>query len=128
MRQGRVYKEIEPDCVQDAYPGCHSWPRQPGSIIHSDGWRSYNGLVDLVYQKHFGSIMAKTNSSMNDVILPVSKVSEAMRKALLAGFRSLSKAICYWHLMYYELRFNHRGQDIYKVLLKIVRARPLFKS
>jgi hypothetical protein len=25
-----------------------------------------------------------------------------------------------------EFRFNHRGQDIYKVLLKIIRARPLF--
>jgi len=25
----------------------------PGSIIHSDGWRSYNGLVDMGYKKHF---------------------------------------------------------------------------
>jgi transposase-like protein len=23
------------------------------SIIYSDGWRSYNGLVDLGYEKHF---------------------------------------------------------------------------
>jgi len=25
----------------------------PGSIIHSDGWRGYNGLVDMGYKKHF---------------------------------------------------------------------------
>jgi len=24
------------------------------SIIHSDGWRGYNGLVDMGYQKHLG--------------------------------------------------------------------------
>ena len=23
------------------------------SIIHSDGWRGYNGLVDMGYKKHF---------------------------------------------------------------------------
>ena len=23
------------------------------SVIHSDGWRGYDGLVDLGYQKHF---------------------------------------------------------------------------
>jgi len=27
--------------------------RSPGSIIHSDGWRGYNGLVDMGYKKHF---------------------------------------------------------------------------
>jgi len=27
--------------------------RYPGSIIHSDGWRGYNGLVDMGYKKHF---------------------------------------------------------------------------
>jgi hypothetical protein len=25
-----------------------------------------------------------------------------------------------------EFRFNHRGQNIYKVLLKIIRTNPLF--
>ena len=25
----------------------------PGSIIHADGWRGYNGLVDMGYKKHF---------------------------------------------------------------------------
>ena len=24
----------------------------PGSIIHADGWRGYNGLVDMGYKKH----------------------------------------------------------------------------
>ena len=26
--------------------------RYPRSIIHSDGWRGYNGLVDMSYEKH----------------------------------------------------------------------------
>ena len=30
-----------------------SGARYPCSIIHSDGWRGYNGLVDMGYKKHF---------------------------------------------------------------------------
>ena len=28
-------------------------PGSPRSIIHLDGWRDYNGLVDMGYKKHF---------------------------------------------------------------------------
>jgi len=50
-RQGKVYTEIVPDAskkpLQAVIRGQVSH-----SIIHPDGWRGYNGLVDMGYQKH----------------------------------------------------------------------------
>jgi len=41
-----------PGCLQEATTGRDSGPGTLVSIIHSDGWRGYNGLVDIGYQKH----------------------------------------------------------------------------
>jgi len=35
-------------------------------VIHSDGWRSYHGLVDLGYNKHFG-VDDESNEFVNSV-------------------------------------------------------------
>ncbi|MBT5795342.1 MAG: IS1595 family transposase, partial [Deltaproteobacteria bacterium] len=40
-------------------------------------------------------------------------------------FRGLSKSTFYLHLKECEFRFNHRGQNLYKLLLKIIRKSPL---
>lgn len=60
-RKDKVYTEIVPDCsratLQDIIRGCVDLE----SIIHSDGWRGYDGLVDLGYQKHFPSSIRITN-------------------------------------------------------------------
>jgi len=54
-RQGKVYTEIVPDASKIAATGCDPGPGSPGSIIHPDGWRDYNGLVDMGYKKAFPS-------------------------------------------------------------------------
>jgi len=41
-------------------------------------------------------------------------------------FRGMSKATFHLHLKEGEFRFNHRGQNLYILLLKIIRAGPLF--
>jgi transposase-like protein len=44
----------------------------------------------------------------------------------LTRFRSLKKESFYLHLKECEFRFNHRGEDLYKVLLKTLRSSLLF--
>jgi len=51
-RHGKV-SEIVPDASRKQLQSCDSGSGSPGSIIHSDGWRGYNGLVDMGYKKHF---------------------------------------------------------------------------
>lgn len=52
-RNGRVYTEIVPDCSKRTLQGIIRGGVELESVIHSDGWRGYDGLVDLGYQKHF---------------------------------------------------------------------------
>ena len=48
-RQGRVYTEIVPDCSKPTLQGIIRGRVDPRTIINSDGWRGYHGLVDLGY-------------------------------------------------------------------------------
>jgi len=125
-RQGRVYTEIVPDCSRATLQAVIRGRVSLESVIHSDGWRGYNGLVDLGYQKHF-----RVNHGENEFANERSHINGiesfwGYAKTRLTRFRGLRKGTFIWHLKECEFRFNHRGQDIYKVLLKIVRARPLF--
>lgn len=47
-------------------------------------------------------------------------------KSRLTKFRGMSPATFYLHLKECEFRFNFRGQNLYKVMLKIIRKNPLF--
>ncbi len=51
-RNGNVYTEIVPDASKKSLQRVIRGKVSPDSIIHSDGWRGYNGLVDLGYAKH----------------------------------------------------------------------------
>ena len=52
-RQGKVYTEIVPDCSAAVLQKVIKGKVDFGSVIHSDGWRGYNCLVDFGYKKHF---------------------------------------------------------------------------
>ena len=51
-----------------------------------------------------------------------------LAKVRLAKFRSMCEDTLCLHLKECELRFNHRGCDLYKTLLGMVRKRPLKAS
>ena len=51
-RQGKVYMEIVPDASKKPLRAVIRGQVALDSIIHSDGWRGYNGLVDMGYEKH----------------------------------------------------------------------------
>ena len=48
-RRGQVYTEIVPDCSRPTLQGIIRGRVDPSTVINSDGWRGYNGLVDLGY-------------------------------------------------------------------------------
>jgi len=51
-RAGTVYTEIIPDCKQETLRGIIMGKVDIRSVIFSDGWRGYNGLVDAGYDRH----------------------------------------------------------------------------
>ena len=124
-RNGRVYTEIVPDCSKLTLQGIIRGRVAPESVIHSDGWRGYDGLVDLGYQKHFrvehgNNEFANAQSHINGI-----ESFWAFAKTRLVRFRGLHKQTFYFHLKECEFRFNHRHEDIYKLVLKMLREKPL---
>ena len=124
-RNGRVYTEVVPDCSKATLQGIIRGRVELESIIHSDGWRGYDGLVDLGYQKHFrvqhgNNEFANKQSHINGI-----ESFWAFAKTRLVRFRGLAKHTFYFHLKECEFRFNHRDEDIYKLVLKMLREKPL---
>ena len=124
-RDGRVYTEIVADCSKATLQGIIRGRVKLASVIHSDGWRGYDGLVDLGYQKHF-----RVEHGKNEFVNKQSHINGiesfwGFAKTRLVRFRGLQKHAFYFHLKECEFRFNHRNEDIYKLVLKMLREKPL---
>jgi transposase len=52
-RDGRVYTEIVPNCKKLTLEAIIQGQIDPSATIYSDGWRGYDGLVAMGYDKHF---------------------------------------------------------------------------
>lgn len=125
-RQGKVYTEIVPNCRRDTLQGVIRGRVDLESVIHSDGWRGYNGLVDLGYQKHF-----RVNHGKNEFVRGKSHINGiesfwGFAKTRLSKFRGMNHATFYLHLKECEFRFNHRSDNLYLLVLNIIRDNPLF--
>jgi transposase-like protein len=124
-RNGKVYTRIVPNCSRATLQTVIRGKVDFKSTIHSDGWKGYDGLVDLGYKKHHrvqhgNNEFANSKSHINGI-----ENFWGIAKMRLAKFRGLSKSTFYWHLKECEFRFNHRGENMYQLLLKIIKKRPL---
>jgi transposase-like protein len=52
-RNGRVYTEIVPNCKKVTLQAIIRGKVDPSTVIYSDKWRGYDGLVDVGYDRHF---------------------------------------------------------------------------
>lgn len=52
-RGGRIYPEVVPNCTKKTLQAIIRGKVEPGSVVHTDGWRAYDGLVDAGYGKHY---------------------------------------------------------------------------
>ena len=52
-RNGKVYTEIVPDCSKSTLQSIIRGKVELDSVIYSDKWHGYDGLVDVGYDKHY---------------------------------------------------------------------------
>lgn len=52
-RNGRVYTEIVPNCKKMTLQAIIRGKVDPSTVVYSDKWRGYDGLVDVGYDRHF---------------------------------------------------------------------------
>ena len=124
-REGKVYTEIVPDCSASTLQRIILGKADINSVIHSDGWRGYNGLVDFGYKKHF-----RVHHGKNEFVRGNSHINGiesfwGYAKIRLVKFKGMDKNMFNLHLKECEFRFNNRDQDLCKILLDIFRNEPL---
>ena len=124
-RQGNVYTEIVPDCSKASLQAIIRGKIHPDSVIHSDSWRGYNGLVDVGFKKHF-----RINHSDNKFADKGTHINGiegfwGFAKMRLMKFRGMTPKTFYLHLKECEFRFNNRHNNLYKTLLDLIRKNPL---
>jgi transposase-like protein len=124
-RNGSVYTEIVPDCRKKTLPAIIRGRIQPETVIHSDGWRGYDGLVDVGYKKHF-----RVNHSDNQFADGSNHVNGiesfwSAAKRRLQKFNGLPPHTFYLHLKECEYRFNNRKKNLFQLLIKLLEKNPL---
>ncbi len=124
-RNGSVFTEIVPDCKARTLQSVIRGRIEPNTVIHSDGWRGYDSLVDVGFDKHF-----RVNHSENQFADGTNHINgiESFRsfaKPRLHKFNGVPRSTFYLHLKECEYRFNNRKQNLFRLLLKLLENNPL---
>jgi transposase len=124
-REDRVYTEIVPNVSRATLRAVIRGHADLESVIHTDGWSGYDGLVDMGYARHH-----RVNHSNNEFALGPNHINGiesfwGYAKHRLTKFHGVNRRTFSLHLKETEFRFNHRNADLYKVLLSLLRKEPL---
>ena len=119
-RSGRVYTEIIPDCKKKTLQQVILGKVDIRSVIYSDGWRGYNGLVDVGYDKHF-RVNHGANEFARNKTVHINGIESfwSFTKRRLVKFNGV-KEYFYMHLKECEWRWKREDVDLEKELMKII--------
>lgn len=120
-RNGKVYTEIVPNLRQDTLMQIVKGKVSLQSVIHTDGFRSYDSIVHLGYQKHYRILHSDDKFAIGSNHINGIEGFWGYAKVRLVKFRGLSKNTFYLHLKDCEFRFNYRNENLYSLLLKITK-------
>lgn len=124
-RNGCVYTEVVPDCKKRTLQAVIRGRVALDTVIHSDGWRGYDGLVDVGYAKHF-----RVDHGHNQFVRGPHHVNGiesfwSFAKRRLQKFNGVPARTFYLHLKESEFRFNNRDKNLARELLKLLERYPL---
>jgi transposase-like protein len=124
-RDDQVYTEIVPNASKATLQAIIRGKASLESVVHTDRWRGYDGLVDLGFDRHL-----RVNHGDNEFALGPNHINGiesfwSYAKHRLVKFHGMRKTTFHLHLKETEFRFNQRKNNLYKVLLSILRKDPL---
>ena len=123
-RNGRVYTHIVVNCKRKQLVPIIKGKILSESTIYTDGWRSYDGLVLNGYKHyriyHSQNEFARGKNHINGI-----ESFWSFTKRRLSKFNGIKKEYFVLHLKESEYRWNHKNQNLYKLLLQNFREIPL---
>jgi transposase-like protein len=124
-RNGCVYTEVVPDCRKRTLQAVIRGRVALDTVIHSDGWRGYDGLVDVGYSKHFRVDHGRAQFVRGPHHVNGIESFWSYAKRRLQKFNGVPARTFYLHLKECEYRFNNRDNNLARVLLKLLERYPL---
>jgi len=118
-RGGDVYTEIVSNCSKATLQAIVRGKVDVGSVINTDKWRGYNGLVDVGYKKHVRVDHLRGEFVRGHAHINGIEGFWGYSKSRLTRFRGIHKSTFYLHLKECEFRFNNRSCNLYKIMLKL---------
>ena len=123
-RNGDVYVEVVENCSKASLMPIIKGKVLEGATIYTDGWKAYDGLILNGYDHyrifHHENEFARGKNHVNGI-----ESFWSFAKRRMAKFNGLVNEYFILHLKETEFRFNNRGGDLYKILLKYFRQKPL---
>ena len=124
-RGDKVYTQIVKNCSMNELMPIIKGKAETGSVIYTDGFKTYDGLVNYGYKKHFRvrhgeNEFADGHNHINGI-----ENFWGLCKVRMAKFRGVHKHTFYLHIKECEFRYNYRNKNIYLNLLANLRKRPL---
>jgi len=118
-RNSKVYTRIIPDASRRSLlPIIEKLVEKSKSNIYTDQWKSYDGLVVSGYKHqriNHSKEFARSHNHINGIESFWSYVKRKMRK-----HNGIPRHKFYLYLKEAEFRFNHRNEDLFTVLSKII--------
>jgi transposase len=124
-REGKVYTQVVTNCSAAELVPIIKKLAPDDSTIYSDEWKAYDGLVNEGYKKHYrvkhsDDVFVNGRAHVNGI-----ENFWGVAKSRLIKLRGIRKEKFNLHLKETGWRFNHRHENIYKLLLNRLRKSPL---
>jgi len=120
LRNGGVYTEIIHDCRKRTLQAIIRGKVDPESVIYSDSWCGYDGLVDVGYGKHLRVNHGKSVFAKNQVHINGIESFWSFTKRRLSKFNGV-KINFEIHLKECEWRFNKTAEQLETDLLLLLK-------
>ena len=121
-RDGRIYTELVGDCSSKTLQKIVRGRVDPESVVLTDGWRGYNGLVDVGYGKHLRINKSKHFVSKGVHINGI-EAFRSFTKRRLTKFNGEKKNF-ERHPKECEWRHNKSPQQLGQELRQMIRQNP----
>lgn len=120
-----IYTEVAPNCTRRLLRKSSRQGASLSELVNAEGWKGYDGLVDVNQARLYR--MNTTDVLTGQVTNTMSSVDSfwSFAKRRMVQFNGIHKHTFYLHLKETEFRFNNRRDNIYRVLLKMLRQNPL---
>ena len=119
-RGDKVFTTVVPNCSKEALMPIIQGHILDGSTINTDGWKAYDGLILNGYDHHrvFHSKdeFARGKCHVNGI-----ENFWSFAKRRLAKFNGCSSDAFVLHLKECEFRYNHRNDDLFKIIKQIFK-------